>query len=174
MELAQERDEDIPALVYEARSTRQPRHLHRPQQQQQQQQQRQHSRHEQNEGRGQQGTSPVAILQKVTVAWAASQRLRQQPQPDSPASHLPAEPLQQPQTAGLCYEPTSTVASLMSFCLKQELGCCLQFEVMDLIVKAPAVPNNSPRMRMCLGNVKWGRGEIFGGGGGVCVFEGVS
>lgn len=38
VELAHERDEDIPALVYEARSTRQPRRLHGPRQQQQQQQ----------------------------------------------------------------------------------------------------------------------------------------
>ena len=98
MELAQERDEDIPALVYEARSTGQPRRLHRPQQRQQQQ--RQLNRHEQQESRGQRGDSPVATLQEVTIAQS-SPRIAEQLQRGSSEPHLPARPLQA-QTSGLC------------------------------------------------------------------------
>lgn len=98
VELAQERDEDIPALVYEARSTGQPRRLNRPQQRQQQQ--RQHNRHEQQESRGQGGASPVATLQEVTVAQS-SPRVIDQLQRGSSKPHLPARP-PQAQTSGLC------------------------------------------------------------------------
>ena len=92
VELAQERDEDIPALVYEARSTGQPRRLHRPQQQQQ-------NRHERQEGRGLGGDSPVASLQEVTVAQS-SPCLREQLQRGSSETHLPAT-LLPAQTPGL-------------------------------------------------------------------------
>lgn len=88
MELAQERDEDIPALVYEARSTGQPRRLHRPQQQRQQ-----HSnRYDQRQDRQQEGNSPEALLQEVTVAQASSPSPEKQLQPNSSESVRPIQP----------------------------------------------------------------------------------
>ena len=67
VELAQERDEDIPALVYEARSTRQPRRLPHTRQQPQP---RQHA--SSNSLNAQRHDDPSEALQEVTVTQAGS------------------------------------------------------------------------------------------------------
>lgn len=67
VELAQERDEDIPALVYEARSTRQPRRLPHTRQQPQPRQ-----RHSSTTLNAQQHDDPSAALQEVTVAQSGN------------------------------------------------------------------------------------------------------
>lgn len=82
VELAQERDEDIPALVYEARSTGQPRQLAGIRQQRQP---RQHN----TVTSAQQSDPAPAALHGVTIAEASNMNSdgRLQPHSDVTSSH---------------------------------------------------------------------------------------
>ena len=124
VELAQERDEDIPALVYEARSTGQPRCIHRPRQQRQQhlQPQRQQQRNlSEQAGSLQQQRHDSAALREVTVAQAGSSSPQSRLQASTTAT---ARPVPKWDTGGslmqkqvrTCFQHLCSTISILAKC----------------------------------------------------------